>query len=176
MKYAVLATIGASLLLIGAAPIGAQLEQPAIKALSSDQQRGLLAGAGLGYAKTAEGNGWPGPLHVLELRDTLALTETQVSKMAALLRAMKAQAIPLGQLMIEAEQELDALFRSGDPSAQDVAVATARIAKIAGQLRAVHLTTHLRTAPLLSRHQTMLYAQARGHSDPQGSGGHVQRP
>lgn len=37
-----------------------------IKALSSDEVAALLAGKGMGYAKAAELNGYPGPAHVLE--------------------------------------------------------------------------------------------------------------
>ena len=147
-------------------------EQRAIKALSGDEQRGLLEGAGLGYAKAAELNGWPGPLHVLELREALSLSEAQVQQMEALRREMKAQAILLGRRLIEAERALDLLFASGSPSAREVAAATARVAEIESQLRAVHLIAHLRAAPVLTPHQTMLYGRARGYSDPRGHGGH----
>jgi hypothetical protein len=40
----------------------------AIKALSQDEVRQYLEGAGLGYAKAAELNRYPGPMHVLELQ------------------------------------------------------------------------------------------------------------
>jgi Spy/CpxP family protein refolding chaperone len=154
-----------------ASPYAGQ-EQRAVKALSAEDVRGLLEGAGLGYAKAAELNGWPGPLHALELRDALSLTEAQVQRMEALRREMKAEAVPLGRQLIEAERALDTLFASGSPSAQDVMAATARIGEIEGRLRAVHLVAHVRAAPVLTRHQTMLYGRARGYSDPQGHGGH----
>ena len=48
-----------------------------IKALSPERAEGLKAGAGLGYALAAELNGWPGPLHVLELADDLDLSSSQ---------------------------------------------------------------------------------------------------
>ena len=147
-------------------------EQRAIKALSDEKRRGLLEGAGLGYARAAELNGWPGPLHALELQDTLSLTPAQVSRMEALRREMTAQAVPLGRELIAAERALDLLFASGRPSPEDVEAATARIAEIEGRLRAVHLVAHLRAAPVLTRHQTMLYARARGYSDSQGHGAH----
>jgi hypothetical protein len=37
-----------------------------IKALSREEVEGLLAGQGMGYAKAAELNRYPGPAHVLE--------------------------------------------------------------------------------------------------------------
>jgi len=156
-----------------AAPYAGQ-EQREIKALSAKHVQGLQDGAGLGYARAAELNGWPGPLHALELRDALSLTEAQVQRMEALRREMKAEAVPLGRQLIEAERALDTLFASGTPSAQDVMAATARIGEIEGRLRAVHLVAHLRAAPVLTRHQTMLYGRARGYSGMQGHGGHSQ--
>jgi hypothetical protein len=39
----------------------------AIKALSPEDLAGLLNGEGMGMAKAAELNGYPGPVHVLEL-------------------------------------------------------------------------------------------------------------
>jgi len=168
-----------AIFILGPAPAQAQQaspyageEQRAIKALSAEDVRGLQEGAGLGYAKAAELNGWPGPLHALELQDVLSLTPAQVRQMEALRREMKAQAIPLGRQLIEAERALDLLFASGSPSAADVEAATARIAEIEGRLRAVHLVAHVRAAPVLTRHQTMLYGRARGYSDQQGHGGH----
>jgi Spy/CpxP family protein refolding chaperone len=156
----------------GQAPPYAGEDQRAIKALSAGDVQGLRDGAGLGYAKAAELNGWPGPLHALELREALSLSEAQVQRMEALRREMKADAVPLGRQLIEAERALDTLFASGTPTAEDVAAATARIGEIEGRLRAVHLVAHLRAAPVLTRHQTMLYVRARGYSGMQGHGGH----
>ncbi len=154
-----------------ASPYAGQ-QQREIKALSADEQRGLLEGAGLGYARAAELNGWPGPLHALELRDELSLSEEQVRRMEALRREMKAEAVPLGRDLVAAERALDTLFAAGTPTPEQVAAATARVAGIEGRLRAVHLIAHLRAAPVLTRHQTMLYARARGYAGRQGHGGH----
>lgn len=56
----------------------AQLHQPyaglqsrSIKALSDEQLADLRAGRGMGLALLAELNGYPGPLHVIELADPL---------------------------------------------------------------------------------------------------------
>jgi hypothetical protein len=40
-----------------------------IKALSDEDIVGLLKGDGMGFAKAAELNGYPGPKHVLDLGD-----------------------------------------------------------------------------------------------------------
>ena len=46
-------------------------------------RRQFLAGAGMGYAKAAELNSYPGPMHVLELADRLGLTPDQQTKTKA---------------------------------------------------------------------------------------------
>jgi hypothetical protein len=55
----------------------AGLEQRSIKALSGQQIDDLKNGRGMGLALAAELNGYPGPLHVLELADRLGLTRTK---------------------------------------------------------------------------------------------------
>jgi hypothetical protein len=51
-----------------------------IKALSEEEIAALLKGEGLGMAKAAELNGYPGPLHVLTLARELELSPTHGSK------------------------------------------------------------------------------------------------
>ena len=142
-------------------------QERAVKALSSEQIAGLKAGIGLGYAKSAELNGWPGPLHVLELADKLSLTNKQKARMEALRQQMLAKAKPLGEQMIAAEMALDAVFSSKSPDAEDVEAATMQIASVEARLRAVHLTTHLLSAPVLSAEQKEIYEQARGYGSGQ---------
>ena len=45
------------------------LQSRTIKALSAEQIADLRAGRGMGFALPAELNGYPGPLHVIELAD-----------------------------------------------------------------------------------------------------------
>src|SRR6516165_6326697 len=110
-------------LLLGFAPATAQeqpyagYEQRPIKALSSEQIADLKAGWGMGLALAAELNGFPGPIHVLELAERLQLTVEQRSAVGALYAAMKAAAVPIGERLIREEGELDRLFatRSAPP-------------------------------------------------------------
>src|SRR5262249_41252646 len=105
--------------LLGFAPASAQeqpyagYEQRPIKALSSEQIADLKVGGGMGLALAAELNGFPGPIHVLELSDKLELTAEQREAVEALYAAMKAAAIPIGKRLIREEAELDRLFASG---------------------------------------------------------------
>src|SRR5439155_26596116 len=82
-------------------------EQRAIKALSDREISDLTEGRGMGLAKAAELNGYPGPMHVLELAESLDLSDQQRAKMQELFAAMKAEAIPLGERLIVQEADLD---------------------------------------------------------------------
>jgi Spy/CpxP family protein refolding chaperone len=146
----------------------------AIKALSAEHIEGLRDGAGLGYAKAAELNGWPGPLHALELADALSLDADQRARIEVVRQAMLAKAKPLGEQLIAAEAALDALFAEEIPTLTLVADATEKIGRIEAALRAVHLAAHIEVKPLLTRHQRMIYARERGYGDgsEHGHGGH----
>lgn len=139
-----------------------------IKALAQERVDGLMTGAGLGYAKAAELNGWPGPLHVLELSDALALTVDQHTKITAIREAMLVEAKKLGEDLVAAEIALDVLFLESAPDVAAVVDATAKVGAIEAKLRAVHLAAHIETKPLLSRHQTMIYAKHRGYDSGHG--------
>lgn len=152
-------------------PYAGQQER-AIKALDPTRIDGLRNGAGLGYAKAAELNGWPGPLHALELREALDLSSDQIATMEHLRRKMLAEAQPLGRELIAAERALDDLFAAdqADPAAIDTVIAQA--AEIEGRLRAVHLRTHIEAKPVLSRHQLVRYAKLRGYTHGAQHKGH----
>ena len=86
------------------------LEARPIKALSEQQMADLRAGRGMGLALAAELNGYPGPMHVLELAEPLALSDQQRAKVQELFAAMKAAAVPLGETLIAQEADLDKQF------------------------------------------------------------------
>jgi Spy/CpxP family protein refolding chaperone len=144
-----------------------------IKALSSAEQADLRAGKGMGLAKAAELNGYPGPAHVLELAADLALTAEQRARTQAVWQAMDARAKSIGQQLIDAERELDALFASKQVTRGRLAAQLDRIGALQGQLRAVHLEAHLEQVRILTPEQTSRYAALRGYSgEGSGHGGH----
>ena len=143
-----------------------------IKALSPEQVVELREGRGMGASLPAELNGAPGPLHVLELSQRLKVTAEQRAALESLTADMKTSAQDLGAKVIAAEAELDRGFKTGSIDERGIADATARIAALQGQLRAVHLTAHLKTKQLLTNEQVMAYNQARGYS---AASGHVHR-
>jgi Spy/CpxP family protein refolding chaperone len=141
----------------------AGLQQRAVKALSDQQVADLRAGRGMGLALVGELNGYPGPSHVLELADQLQLTQEQRQRMQQLFDAMKADAVPVGEKLIEQETALDREFADGRISADTLARLTAQIGETQGQLRAIHLKYHLTTADVLTMHQRHRYAELRGY-------------
>src|SRR5262249_37564784 len=118
-------------LALGTAPSLAQSQQPyaglkgrAIKSLSEQQIADLRAGRGMGLALAAELNGYPGPMHVLELAEPLDLSDQQRAKMQELFTAMKAEAIPLGERLIAHEADLDKQFANKTITPASLAAAT----------------------------------------------------
>ena len=140
-------------------------EARTIKALSDDDIVALRKGEGMGMAKAAELNGYPGPVHVLALAAQLGLTETQQRDVRAIFERMSAAAKPLGGELIAQEQALDQLFARDEITPDRLAAATAAIAGLRGRLRAVHLSAHLETRALLNPEQIARYQQLRGYGD-----------
>ena len=68
-----------------------------MKALTEQQVSDLRAGRGMGMAPPAELNGYPGPMHVLELADRLNLSAEQRQRVQQLYDAMKVEAIAVGE-------------------------------------------------------------------------------
>ncbi len=139
-------------------------EQRTIKSLSANDIAELRRGDGWGFAKIAELNGIPGPLHVLEMKGQIALTTEQVVQITAVYDWMGAKAKALGQRFIELEQTLDRDFRNGSISTEILPTQLKSIAGVRAKLRGVHLGAHLKVRPLLSVHQVARYNRLRGYS------------
>jgi Spy/CpxP family protein refolding chaperone len=166
----VLVSIAASLA-VGLSPAQSQqpyagLETRPIKALSEQQIADLRAGRGMGLALAAELNGYPGPLHVLELADRLSLSDAQRATVQALLAAMKAEAVPLGETLIAREADLDRQFADKTMTPARLEALTDAIGAGNGALRRSHLKYHLLTRDVLTAAQAQGYAELRGYAAP----------
>ncbi len=156
--------------LIAAAPLGraqgsyAGQQSREIKALSAEETRQYLAGAGMGYAKPAELNGYPGPMHVLENADGLALTPEQRKQTVALMQAHKEEAKAIGAKLVAAERALDALFRSKSAESASLEQAVRGAAAMQASYRLSHLETHRRMRDLLTTEQIAKYDAFRGYA------------
>jgi hypothetical protein len=132
--------------------------------LSAEEVADLRAGRGMGFALPAELNGYPGPMHALELADRLGLSSEQRARMQALVAAMRAETVPLGEALIAAERALDAVFRSGRATVAQVDAATEAAALARARVRAAHLRVHLATRDAMSEPQRAAYARLRGYA------------
>jgi Spy/CpxP family protein refolding chaperone len=132
--------------------------------LSAQQIADLKAGRGMGLALAAELNGFPGPIHVLELADKLGLTVEQRAAVEALYAAMKAAAVPIGERLIREEAELDRLFASDSVTPVSLAATTGAIGATQAELRNAHLAYHLSTITILPPEQVRRYGELRGYA------------
>jgi Spy/CpxP family protein refolding chaperone len=143
------------------------MQERNIKALSDEQIDALRAGRGMSLALPAELNGYPGPLHTLQLAERLHLTPQQKQNTEALFRQMQSEARALGTQVIEAEAALDRLFAESKADAGKVREASARAAHLSGELRSVHLQYHIAMRDLLTPQQIAQYVKLRGYAPSQ---------
>ena len=139
-------------------------ERREIKSLSPEEIEQLLQGHGMGLAKAAELNHYPGPRHVLDLGAQLELTSKQRAETQGAFARMQEEAVRLGRQIVERERALDAMFAGGEIDAGKLRAATSDIARLQGDLRAAHLAAHLEMRRLLSPRQIKRYDELRGYS------------
>ena len=118
-------------------------------------------GRGFGMAFAADQHGYPGPMHVLELKDRLGLTAEQETRVRAVMAAMFAESRPKSARLLEAEARLRTLFASGAADEAAVRAATAEVERARNGVRLVHLLAHLKTRDLLTDTQRQAYHAAR---------------
>jgi len=136
------------------------------EACAREGDKNIASGRGFGMAFVADQNGYPGPLHVLELKDRLKLTAEQETKVQAMLAAMFAESRPKSARLLDAEAKLRRLFASGQADEAAVRAAAAEVEKARTEVRLVHLTFHLRTREVLTDEQRRAYHEARWSGRP----------
>ena len=159
----VLCVAGTTTLAQTASPYAGQ-ESRDIKSLTADEIAGYLTGKGMGLAKAAELNGFPGPMHVLELERQLALTADQRSRTQALFASMESRASSLGRALIDEERKLDRLFATKAITADALNRSLAEIGSLQAKIRAAHLEAHLAQAEILTPEQIAKYPALRGYA------------
>lgn len=185
-KTAIVATALAAIVTampLAADPAGTHGSQPyaglqmrPIKALSAAQIDDYRNGRGMSLALAAELNGYPGPRHVLDLAEQLALTPAQRARAQALFDAMRAEAVHLGERIISRETELNRLFADATASSpampEQVETLALSIGGLTGQLRFTHLKYHLELHDLLTPEQIDAYETLRGYRSESPHHGH----
>lgn len=140
-------------------------EQREIKTLATDDINDLQNGRGWGLAKAAELNGFPGPIHILQMKREIHLNKEQEQKIIELYEKMKQQAIPLGNRLIQLEKELNQLFANKLITDDLLREKLDTIMDVRKQLRFVHLSAHLQTPSILTSQQVEQYNQLRGYKE-----------
>jgi len=143
-----------------------------IKSMSAEEVQAYLSGEGMGLAKAAELNGYPGPAHVLELASQLELTPEQRAQTEATLASMNAKAVSLGRALVEAERELDRLFATKTASPELVAATLEDVGALQSKVRGAHLEAHLAQMQILTSDQTARYIHLRGYDSLGAHPGH----
>ena len=144
-----------------------------IRGLSQKEVEDLREGRGMGLARAAELNSYPGPRHLLDAVEAgqIHLTAEQLQAVKRLFAIMSVQAQGIGEHILREEQTLEAAFRRGSITEPELQRRMARIGQLQAELRMVHLRTHLETKKLLTAHQVERYNQLRGYGHGSGSQG-----
>lgn len=138
-------------------------ESRTISSLSAAEIDSLLRGDGMGFAKLAELNSFPGPKHVLDMSEKLGLSASQVADTQSLFEEMQASAIEIGEKIIAAEARLDLAFDRATINQEMLHEQLQAIGNLRAQLRYIHLEAHLRQKQLLSPSQARQYDAIRGY-------------
>ena len=131
------------------------------EAMQAREFRNLQQGRGMGMARAAETNGYPGPMHVLEHAEALELTDGQIERTRELIVRVKTRAPELGKQVVDAEKRLQAMFAEGDVNAATMDSLLLEIAELRAHLRSLHLTAHLDQAAVLTEAQIAKYKELR---------------
>ena len=88
---------------------------------------------------------------------------------------MQARAIPLGKELVEEERALNYFFASRSVTPEALSSSLARIGKLQGQVRQVHLDAHIEQTAMLTPEQVGNYNRLRGYAKSVGNHSHEQR-
>ena len=135
-----------------------------VKTLSPAEVDELLNAEGMGLARAAELNRYPGPRHVLDLADSLGLTAEQRRETERVRGEMRERALALGREIVDAEKALDAAFAAGNVTENALAASVEAIAELQGELRLTHLRAHVAMRELLTPGQIHAYDRLRGYA------------
>ena len=145
-----------------------------IRGLSAEEIRSLRDGEGMGLARAAELNGYPGPTHLLEAarEGKIHLDAGQQEAIERIRATMKAEAQALGRQILALEAALEAGFGERRLTEAELARQIEEIGSRRAALRLAHLRAHFLTAGLLRLEQIEHYAQIRGYASASPGHGH----
>jgi len=147
-----------------AATPSAQADETSHHACLAEEREALERGQGFGMALVADRNGYPGPRHLLDLKQRLHLSADQEQEMQELFGRMQTRAVAVGKELLGKETELDRLFAGGEPEEANVRRLLSESAALRAELRWVHLSAHLEARRLLTPEQRAHYHALRYQS------------
>lgn len=128
---------------------------------AEERAQGLREGKGMGLAMPAEGNGYPGPRHVLEVADQIGLTPDQRARTEQLFSAMRSEAQRLGIQLLSQEDQLNDIFRDRRATPALLDETAHRIGETEAALKVAHLRSHLAMMDILTPGQVSQYVSLR---------------
>lgn len=134
-----------------------------IKSLSEADIGELMRGGGWGFAKPAELNGYPGPSHLLSMKDEIGLTKEQVDRVSSVFATMQRGAVEQGRSFVNAERELDEAFKKRSVTKDQLSAQIIKSEALRSQLRFTHLAAHLEVTAILTPEQVSKYNELRGY-------------
>lgn len=145
-------------------------EERDIKALPPEDIEALKKGSGTpfgGMSKPAELNGVPGSKHLLDMikAGKLEVTKKQKKKIKSVYQRMKKNAIDKGKQLIAVEKEIDNGFKNRTIDQSELKQKITKSADLYGELRYIHLKTHLEMLDVLDESQIKKYNKFRGYTD-----------
>ncbi len=146
-----------------------QQAETGLRGLGAKEIAELRAGTGMGLARAAELNGYPGPSHLLDAvkAGQFQASPEQVRRVQEIFDGMKSNAQRVGAQIIDEEARLEAAFHGATITETDLRSRVARIATLQGELRVIHLGAHLVTSAILSDVQVARYNELRGYTTHQ---------
>jgi hypothetical protein len=141
-----------------------------ITSLTDIDIQSLKEGTGVafgGMAKLAELNSYPGPRHIIDLKEELNLDQEQLENITNSYKSMNQQSIQIGEQILTLEEELDLRFKDKTITRENLQNLVSQSASLYGRLRNIHLQAHLESADILTEQQIMKYDELRGYNgDP----------
>ena len=131
--------------------------------LTPREVRELRNGEGMGLARAAELNQFPGPRHLLDLKSDIGLSPAQVARIEEIREKMTTRAVAKGKDILHAERHLANLFASGHPTVAELNRITGHLGTMRGELQAIHLVAHIESTRELTARQIESYDRLRGY-------------
>ena len=149
--------------------------QSSLRGFSENEISELRAGTGMGLARAAELNSYPGPRHVLDAiaAGRLQANPHQVQQLQEIFDAMGNDARRVGAQILSEEEQLETAFRATTIVEPDLRARVAGIASLQGELRIIHLRAHLQSRTVLTEAQIARYDELRGYTTGQPSHQHI---